>query len=396
MGRSRRPVLTGACLMGLLVAGGPAVPGADFEFKGRLAVAGVQDDNLFYTSQNMQSDVITRVTPEIEAGSRSERFSLTGRFSQDAERFAEHSELDTNQARQFAAIDLESGLSRPVSFALHGDYLSTLSPGDLNLETGLAGGRARARRLAVSPSFKCKWSAATSSRIAGTLSKDDLVGGVATDTRSATFDLEHHASRRDTVSAGYSVSRYDFEGSVPVVSHLLTLGWDRRLGTRSGIALRAGPRYSEGRVDPEGSLALHVGANRTQTSLTVSRSMTTVVGLAGTVVSDSVLAGLSYDPSPSFRISATPGFYRTRDPLGGPETRVFTAGLEADWRLSDWLSVVTTYRRNVQQGGLTPGAPGVGAVVPEVARNTLYVGLVAGRSETKATAGRESSARQTP
>jgi hypothetical protein len=385
MPRPGNRVRTGMCLVGLFVVGGTAAAGADFDFKGRLAVAGVQDDNIFYTSQAEQSDVITRVTPEIEAGARSERFSLAGKFSLDAERFAEHTELDTNQARQFAGLDLESRLSRPVTFALHGDYLSTLSPGDLNLATGLAGGRARARRLAVNPSVKWKSSAVTAGTISGTFSKDDLAGGVATNTRSAGLDFEHHVSRRDTVSAGYSLSRYDFEGSVPVTAHLLSVGWDRRVGARSNIALRAGPRYSEGRLDPEGSLALQVGVRRTQTSLTVSRSLTTVIGLAGTVVSDSVLAGFSYEPSPSIRMSATPGFYRIRDPLGGPETRVFVAGLEADWRLSDWLSIVTTYRRNLQEGGPAPG----GAVAPEVVRNTLYLGLVAGRSEPKATAGGE-------
>ena len=376
--------MPGLGLLGGIVLGGTAVAQQDFYFKGSLSLAGARDDNLFYTSESRQSDVISRLIPGIEAGSRSERFSLAGRWSLDAERFAEHPQLDTDRARESAALDLHGQLSRPVSFSLHGDYLSTLTPGELNLATGLAAGRARARRFSAGPSLGFKLGPTTDGSLAYTWTKDDLAGGFTTEARTSALGLVHRLSPRSTTTADYSFSRYGFEEGDPIVVHTLTLGWDRRVGPRSSFALRAGPRYSGGRLDPEASVALQHGAGRFDMSLNLARTLSTVIGQSGTFVTDSALAGLAFRALPSLRLSAAPGVYWIRDSTGGADTRVYVVGLEGSWRISDWLSLVGRYRRNLQHGILNSAAPGSGGTVQEIARDTIFLGLSAGRDATRA------------
>ncbi|HYS07033.1 MAG TPA: hypothetical protein VEW47_17790 [Candidatus Dormibacteraeota bacterium] len=390
-GRGGR-VAQGIGFLGGIVFGGAAMAQPDLYLKGSLSLAEVRDDNLFYTPESRESDVISRLTPGIEAGSRAPRFDIAGRWALDVERFADHPELDTDRARESAALDLHTRLSRPVTFSLHGDYVSTLTPGELNLATGLAGGRARARRFSASPSIAWKLGRATDGTFAYARTKDDLAGGSRTDTRSSTLGLEHHHSPRDTMTADYGFSRYAFEGSGPVAVHTLTLGWERRVGPRSSFALRAGPRYSGGRFDPEASVALQHGAGRIDTSLTVARTLSTVIGQSGTFVTDSALAGISFRPSPSLRLGMTPGVYWIGDPSGGPETRVYAVGIEGSWRINDWLSLVGRYRRNQQRGILVSSTTGTGDSVQEIARDTFFLGLTAGRSETRPPAAAGASA----
>ena len=71
----------------------------------------VSDSNLFCGPADRQSDVIARVSPAIDAEYRSTRLTLLGRYTVDAERFAEHASLTTPRARQQAAVDV---LYRPA------------------------------------------------------------------------------------------------------------------------------------------------------------------------------------------------------------------------------------------------------------------------------------------
>ena len=89
----------------------------------------------------------------------------------------------------------------------------------------------------------------------------------------------------------------------------------------------------------------------------------------------------------------TPGVYWIGDPSGGPETRVYSVGLEGSWRINDWLSLVGRYRRNQQRGILVSSTTtGTGDSVQEIARDTFFLGLTAGRSETRPPAAAGASA----
>ena len=350
------------------------------------SLSGVQDSNLFSaTGDSRQGDSLSRLSPEIEGGFRSARLSVAGRYALDAERFVDHPELDTNRARQIATLDFQARPAHPLSLSLHGDYVSTLMPGELNLTTGILAGRQRATRLSAGPAVDWRLGPATNATASFTQTKDDVVSGIAVETRTTALGLKRRLSPRSTGSLGYTLGRYDFGGENVTTAHILSLGWERRVGSLGEFTLRGGPRYSEGRVDPEVSLVLRRDAKRLHVSLTCGRSLATVIGRVGTVVTDSILPAVSWQALRSLQVSAAPGVFRTRDASGGPEARVYVIDLGATWRIGDWLSIAGTYRRSLQQGALA-GA-GSGGEIADIARDTLMLSLVARQGEMRAPAG---------
>jgi hypothetical protein len=373
-----RPWGNGAAL-GLVILAGLALPGpagaaSDAYLRGSLSVAGVVDDNLFATPAAVERDRITRYTPEIEAGWRSARLALTGRYARDAEVFEDHPDLDTTRARQNASLDLEARPGPRIEFSLRGAYQTTTTPGELNLGTGISAGRAPARRVVVNPSIAGDLGPATSWSAGFTQTLDDLSGGVAADTRVADLVLEHQASPRSRLRYGYAFSRFDFDTGGLTTAHTLTLGWSREMGPRSDLELRGGPRFSEGTVDPEVSVTLRRRFRRGSLSLAYARSLATVIGQAGAVESRSFSPVFSWKPWRHLEVSAAPALHRIRGSAGGPETEVRALDLQARGPLGRWLSLAASYQRTLQAGVLagSPGGPD-----PEIERSTFLVSLVA-------------------
>jgi hypothetical protein len=380
----RKRIMIG--VLGGLVLRGTALAQPDLHVRGALSLSGVQDDNLFSApADSREGDFISRLTPEVEGGVTSARLSLAGRYSLDAERYSEHPELDTARARELASIDLQSRPARLLKFSLHGDYLSTLTPGDLNPTTGLSAGRLRARRVAAGPAVDWRMGPKTSANASCTLTRDDMASGIAAGTRTTTLGLQRRLSPRDTGSLVYTLGQYDFGEGAGSTARTVSLGWERRLGTGGALSLRGGPRYSDGRTGTEAFIALRHDSRRLHVSLTGGRSLATVIGRAGTVVSDSVLPAVSWQAMRSLFLSASPGVFRIRDAQGGAEARVYLVGIEADWRIDDRLSVVGTYRRSLQRGTLDPVASGAAGGADDILRDTFLLSLVARQGASRAT-----------
>lgn len=371
----RPPLVPGMLICGGLLLHGAARAGSDVSLRGALSLTGVEDDNLFSTPGTGTKDRISRLTPQVAADFRSARLSLAGRYALDAERYAEHPELDTSRARQHAAIDLSARPSHRVGLALHGDYVTTLTPGgDLNLATGLAAGRVRARRLEVRPSVDWRAGPASGGSLTYTQTMDDLSGGASTETRAAALELERRTSPRNTASLRLGTTRYDFDAPEVTTAHVLSVGWERDLGRSAALVLRGGPRFSEGNTDPELSASVRGDFKRTHLALTCGRSLVTVIGRAGAAVNDSVQPSVAFQPRPSFQVSASPGYFRIRDARGGPEATVYLSDVQAAWHLGERLSLVGGYRSARQRGALDP--PTGGAAGP-IAHHTFLLSLVA-------------------
>lgn len=373
----------------LAILGGVFLPATvmawpDLYLRSALTVAGVQDDNLFFTPARQERDFISRVTPEIEAGFLSPRVSLGGRYAFDAERFADHPELTTMRARQHASIDLKSDPARSLGLGVHGEYVSTLTPGDLNLQTGLTTGRLHARRLSAGSSLEYRFNPVTSGTVAYTQTRDDLSGGVAARVRTAALGLERRTTPRDTMSAGYAFNRFRFEEGDVTTAHALVFGWDRRITPRTGLALSGGPRFSEGGIEPEASMAIRHGSKRADVSLTYARSLATVIGRAGTVTTESLAPAVTYRSARLFRVSVAPAFFKIRGTEGGDEARVSLINLKVACRLGSGMSLEAAYQRSFQEGALAAGPAGAGTI----ARNSFQVRLVAGHDVAPRAPGR--------
>src|SRR4051812_17528771 len=98
------------------------------QFHPSLTVTQTYDSNLFSTPSAREADAISRLTPGLEAERRSPRSTILTRHSLDVERFADHAELNSMNARQhsFAGWDF-----RPVSrlsFTAAAEFSRTQSP----------------------------------------------------------------------------------------------------------------------------------------------------------------------------------------------------------------------------------------------------------------------------
>lgn len=366
-----RGALWMALFCGAVVAG-PVVAQAGPYAEAGLTVTGVRDGNLFSTALP-QSDFITRYTPGVETGFRGARHSVVARYGRDLETFAEHPGLDTARARQNATLDLQSRAERGLTLGLHGAWVTTLTPGDFNITTGVASERRPARRLVLSPTAAFRFDARTTGTLTGARTLDRLSGGVQTDVRTIDLRLERRASARSAWSVGCLFSRFEFEaagGPDLTTARSLTLGWERALGRRTALSLRGGPRVSEGSVDPEIAVALEHRMKRGSLSLAYDRSLTTVLGRSGAVVAESLSPAASLRLWRDLRVSLAPAIFRVRGLDGAEETRVRVLALELSARLTDWLSLGTAWYDSRQE---TPaGAPGT-----DIERHTLVVALSA-------------------
>src|SRR6266481_1499635 len=114
-----------------------------------LLAAEVYDDNLFFSPSQREQDRILRLSPAIEAGYRSDPLSVRGRYTFDAERYAQHPQLDSNQAREQAGMDFRYRPTHRLTVATEASVITTQTPAELNLDTGLGSRRVQAERQSI-------------------------------------------------------------------------------------------------------------------------------------------------------------------------------------------------------------------------------------------------------
>ncbi|MBI3029570.1 MAG: hypothetical protein HYY64_08675 [Candidatus Rokubacteria bacterium] len=342
------------------------------------SVGEVFDDNLFSTPSRRQKDLISRFTPGIEAGYRSAPLTLLGRYAFDAEVFLDHPELDAPQARQELALQIISRPTRSPSLtlSLDGAFTETETPGQLNVETGLAAGRVRARRLSASPAIAYRFDPLTEGVADYTHTLDEQSEGVDTRTHIGDLRLDRRLTPWDTGSLGYTfrrftfdLGRFPFDGDETVTSHTFTLGWTHRPTALTTVTLRGGPRVSEGAVDPDVLASIRQRLRLGELSFSYSRSETTVIGRAGTVSVEAFTLSATYDPLPRLRLYAAPAVFRaSSDDL---EATVYRMDFEATYRIRSWLSLTGAYAFQLQRGGIDAGT----SPDQEILRNVMLLRL---------------------
>jgi hypothetical protein len=363
----------GVATLTFALACGAAAASSDTRVGASIFLTRVHDDNIFFSSGEAVADEFTRFSPELRLISRAPRLTAEGWLALDAERFDAHPELSTTRARETAAFDLAVLAGRRWTFGLDAAYVSTFRPGELNPLTGLEAGRLRARRLALGGTASVQIGPRGALRTGLTATRDAIDGGASTDTSSATLGFERRISPRDELDLDLAGTRFDFGDGEPVSALALTLGWERRLSPAARLALRAGPRLSEGDLDPEGTFEIGGVWKRAEASFAYARSLTTVVGRAGTVTTESVATTLTLRPAPPVSLSLSPALYRIAD-HGGDEATARALAAEASFRLTDWLSLTASYRGHRQEGTLDGGPGGDGG---RIARDIFFLGIVA-------------------
>lgn len=323
---------------------------AVFHMTPSLNVAVVADSNLLARPSEAQADIISRVSPAVDAEYRSRLLTVLGRYTIDAEHFAQHTTLTTPRARQHAAIEVEYQRGRRLTIAAETSYSTTETPGELNVLSDVTLTRGRAQRLAVSPALTYELSALTKSTAQYAFTQDRLAGGVPIAAQSASFNGEHQVSRRDVARVEYVFRQFDFGVDAITRSHVMTLGWVRNLTRRASLSLGGGPRAGDGTVSPELSASVNYRAPDAELSLAYARTQTTLIGLVGAADTDSVSATAIYGRPTSLRMRVAPGVMQTT--RAGLDARVYRLGVGASHPIGRALTIEASYDVTRQRGDL--------------------------------------------
>lgn len=348
----KRPLRRTALLaLSMLV---PATADGQGEAYGRIAFSTTQayEDNLFAAplSQRPEADLISRFGSALEAGYRSSPFELGGRYAIDAERSRKHAELNRAIARQDAAIELRYLPIRRLALDASASYVDTQTPLELNLESQLALGRVRAKRVTAISATTYEWDRVTRLTVDYELVVQDAGQALATTVHSPRVGLERHQGARTAYRMDYRVRHLSASSGETEASHLITIGWVQEITRLTDMEIDAGPRFSEGAIRPEISVVLRRRARHGELSLAYAQTQTTPLGEIGMVDLRSLTFGVTYVPVRHLTLTAAPGYVRSaRD---GRHASVRALDVQAIVQVARGLSLVASSRMGRQEGTL--------------------------------------------
>jgi hypothetical protein len=327
------------------------------------------DSNLFSTATDRQADFITRVSPGLESAYRSPVLTMVGRYTFDVERFANHPELTTVDARQRAGATVMYRPTPRLAIAADAELLKTHTPAELNALTSVTLSRARAQRVLAHSSVTRHFDMVTAGTIDYLFTTDRIAGAPDIRSHALTIGAERHRSQRDVVSVTYRLNQFQF-GTSSATSHTASVAWTRAITQRASMTLGGGPRATDGSLAPDLSASLQYRLQRGEWSLAYGRTQTTVIGLAGLADAQSLTATAAWRPRPSLRLRVSPAVYRSANTAVRADVYQVTAGVERRIARDVWLEVAVN--SFLQRGNLYT------AVANEtIPRQDLVIRLVA-------------------
>jgi hypothetical protein len=314
----------------------------------------VHDSNVFSTASDPQADLISRVSPGLESDYRSRLLTVTGRYTLDAERFARHAALSSMSARQQGTIEWGYRPTPRLALTAAGELLSTRTPSELNVESGLTVARERATRAMAQSSLTRQFDPLTSGTIEYTWTEDRLARGFKGQTHAASASAVRRLSPRAAVNASYRFREFRFGsgGMAPseVTSHSLSVGWTRAITRQVRMAIGGGPRITGAAFAPELSASVATTLEALDLSLAYARTQTTVIGVDGVADIQSVTATAAWTPGRSLQMRMTPSCFRNA--AGGRQADVCTLAIGVRRPISNHLSVDVSFDGSVQRGNL--------------------------------------------
>jgi hypothetical protein len=308
------------------------------------------DGNLFATpaSHAPQADLIARFGPALEAGYLSIPLKLDARYGIDAERYFSHADLNRNVARQDASIALRYLPMDRLGLSVDASFVETQTPGEFNLESQLAAGRARAERAAMGSAVTYDWSAVTKATLDYSVARDVMAGGFASVMHSSHVGFERQTGLRNTYRVDCHVRHVGFRDGAPEASYAITGGWLRGITERTGFEISAGPRVTDGATRPEVSMLLRHRLRQGELSAGYSRTQLTAIGQRGSFDVHRLVTSTTYRPGRHLAFTLTPAFARSAQ--ADRHIPVYTLDVEAVVEATRRVSLVTSGRIGRQEG----------------------------------------------
>ena len=340
----------------ILLAPGPASAQGTVYATMEVSVAQVFDGNLFAApaSRGPQADLISRMGPAFDVGYRSIPLEFAFRYAMDAERYTRHAELNRTVARQEAQVGLRYRPNERVGLSANASYLATQTPGELNLESLLAVGRARADRASMRAGVTYARSPVGTIALAYAFARDALAGGIRTATSDVQMGLERRTGTRSAYRLRYSFRRLVFGeaagSNVGATIHVISGAWIRAITPRTSLEIELGPQVAERSIRPELSATLRRRLRHGELSAGYSRTLITAIGEQGIVDVERVSLAGAYRLARGFTVTGAPVLARsTRDEA---RVAIYALDLGATVELTRRLSLVASGRIGHQEGTL--------------------------------------------
>ncbi len=345
----------------------------------------VYDDNLFFASQDKQSDFITRVSPALEVGYEADTLSLSGRYRFDAEVYARETELNSTHVRQFADVDVEYLPTNRLTLAAAADYTKTDTPLDLSIIPGgsipgLLVGRAEAERTSVYGAASYRLTAPTTGSLAVTRTNDELTDVGESDTSVLETWFDQRLSEVNTLSYGYMHRQYrfdefGFDGDAGQTrargatqdSDTPWVGLSHQFNARTRVTARAGPRLDGSSVDPYVLVSLQHRFTKGQVLLDYERDETTLLGEPRKLELEALYATISRRFGTRLDVQLTPGYARVYQ--ANSSVDIYSLGLGAVYKINEAVFLTASYDFNLQEVSTVLGG------ASEVSRNVIQVGV---------------------
>ena len=362
-------------VMAMCVAALAAANSADaqeFSFVPSLDIAQVYDSNVFYMPLG-EPDTITRASSRVEMGLRSARQTFRSHYALDADRFDRHPELTSAHARQDAALEEQYHATRRLSFTGAAAFTETEAPSELNVQSALTPGRARAQRTTVHPSVTYQAGRLTTATFGYTAANDRMLD-VRLFTQTATATVERHPSARDGMRFEVTHQSFEFNASERQMSHALTAEWTRELTRTTTLSVRGGSRVTGGMLSPDVAASLRHTVRAGEASLAYEHTQTTLIGLVGIADTHNLTVRMSGEPRPGLRVRLEPGLMRTRQVDRASMVYRVSAGYSQ--AIAARLTLEATCDLNLQHGNIYSLE-----TIDTLRRNVAMVRLIATTAE---------------
>ncbi|HEV8586834.1 MAG TPA: hypothetical protein VGT02_17875 [Methylomirabilota bacterium] len=315
-----------------------------------VSVAEEFDDNVFSSASNRKWDLISRFSPSLKAGYQSKPFTLLGSAGIDAEYFAQRPELSGEANRKRLGLTLQYVPELTTTFDLAASVIQTETPTDLQVLTGIERPRGTTTQWTVAPSAIHKFTPITSGDVGYSFS-EDVSDALTLRSQQGRLGLSHQFSHLGTGVAHYTLREVDSDAAPASMSHALTAGWTWRFSPTTVLSVEAGPRLSDGVIQPDVTAALSHRFHQTgELSLNYARTETVLTGNAGKVEVNSLSAALSLTPQRSLGVTlgGLVGYTTAKDL---PDTLVYRANATVSYRLTKWLTFDVSHRFSIEDRG---------------------------------------------
>ena len=319
------------------------------------------DSNIFATSSNRQWDFISRFSPGLTAGYRSDPFTLMLNGGFDAAVYARHPDL--NDATQGWHLSLDSIYRpiRPLAFGLTTSYIKTETPSTLPIPIGfsptvlapaqvLEFGLVRTTFLTVAPSVAYQFTPTWWGTAAYSYIHDTIEGGVDTTANNIELRLYHSFGSRDTGVLGYRTTIVDNGDGFPqAVDYAPTVGWTHLFTPQTKLSVEGGPLFAnDGSVNPNVTARFEHHFQFAAIGLGYTRSDGFLLGEPGLVRTETFQAFFDWRPVKNLSLSLAPAVTN----LWGDQiryTRFYSLIASATYPILSWLTANATYRYGFQE-----------------------------------------------